>query len=134
MTDETSPPSAEQSLADRYGPPRGRSGWLLVVIAAAATGLIGWLIWVAWFHATHEVSGGLHSFTVVSEHQLDVVLDIHREGTRPVECTVTALAEDHTAVGEDLVRLPAGAAGDHRLVASIRTDREATSAKVSNCV
>ncbi len=143
MTDPTRPSAAErrarpvaggQTMAERYGVPsprRIRVGVALVAVVVSA--LLAWLLWTAWVHATPAVSGRLASYDVVSAHRVEVSIAVSRSGTAAVECTVTAQAEDHTVVGEDVVEISAGASDEVTVAASIRTDREATSASVRNC-
>lgn len=94
---------------------------------------LAWLLWVAWTHSTPAVRGELRSFTVVTQHQIDVVLDISRSEGGAVTCLVKAQASDHSIVAEDQIEVPAGDAGALVFEASIETQREATSASVTNC-
>ena len=95
--------------------------------------LLTWLGWAAWEHSRPSAGGTLHGFEVVSPHQVRVVVDLTRVGGDGVTCDVTAQASDHSSVGEGSVAAPPGPAGQVRETATIRTDREATTATVSNC-
>jgi len=121
-------------MEERYGvrSPRHRTLTVLAVGGVAAVAL-GWLLWVAWAHSTPDVSGELRSFFVVSEHRVDVLIDIQRADGDAVTCLVKAQAPDHSIVAEDEVEVPAGDAGNLVFEASIKTERKATSASVTNC-
>ncbi len=105
----------------------------LVLVAAVVLALLGWLGWAAWAQSRADVGGRLHSYEVVSSHQVRVVVDLTRRDGQAVVCDVTAQAADHSTVGEAQVRAPAGSDSVVSVTAVIRTDREATSASVSNC-
>lgn len=129
-----SPGEPRQSMAERYGAssvPRRRTAIGAVVVLAAVS--LAWLVWAAWVHATPAVSAELHSYDVVSPHEVAVVIDVRRQSPDEVQCLVRALAEDHSTVGEQVVHVPAGQVGDVRFEATVRTDREATTALVSDC-
>ncbi len=121
-------------MEERYGvrPPRHRTLTLGAVAGAAAVAL-GWLLWVAWIHATPDVRGELRSFSVVSEHQVDLVIDIQRTQGASVLCMVKAQASDHVIVAEDEIEVPLGEAGNLVFEATIETEREATSVTVTDC-
>jgi hypothetical protein len=126
---------SEQSLEERYGAtrPGNRLGWL-VGVALLALGFVAWVVWAALSSASDGDGATLRSYEVVSEHQTRVQLDVHRTAGHRLVCTVTAQAEDHAVVGEKQVSVPgAGAAQDITLTVSVKTDREATTAVVSDC-
>ena len=128
-----SPPStAEQSLADRYGD-RSRHWARLLLIGVLALGFVGWVGWAALDHASPRYGAKIRSYDVTSPHTVKVVLDARRPEHQPLVCTVTAQAEDHAVVGEARVRVPIGAEGDVTVSATVRTDRQATTAVVSGC-
>ena len=133
MTD--SPPAAQatgrQTLEQRYGAPASGRG-LLVAAGVLAAALLAWLVWVALSGGT-RVDATVQSFQVRSPHSVALVVTIHRSDESPVRCTVSAQAEDHSVVGEDVVELPAGAARDVRVERTLRTDREAVAVRVSDC-
>jgi hypothetical protein len=104
-----------------------------VSVAAVALAFLAWLGWAAWDHSHPDVTGQLHGYDVVSPHQVRVVIDITRTDGQHVVCDVLAQAEDHSAVGETQVAVRAGGADTVQVSAVIRTDREATTATVSNC-
>ena len=133
MNDTSNHATASQTLDERYG--RGRSpGWLpYLLVGGLAAILLGWLVWAGWEHATPDVRGELRGYEVVSDHEVTVRIDVVRSDGAAVSCTVQALAEDHSVVGEDVVSLAAGRSGSLGLEASIATDRRATAATVTDC-
>ena len=121
-------------MEERYGVRSPRHRILTVsLLAGLAAVALGWLLWVAWAHSTPDVRGELRSFSVVSQHQVDVQIDIQRADGDAVTCSVKAQATDHSIVAEDEVEVPAGDAGSLVFEASIKTEREATSASVTSC-
>lgn len=130
-------PSADgtdQSMAQRYGVSstyrRITTAVLLGLVVAA---FLGWVVWAALNHASADAGARVRSYNVVSAHKVTVRLDVHRPQNEAVVCTLTARAEDHTVVGEQIVRVPPGEEGDLTVTTAITTDREATTAVVSGC-
>ncbi len=123
-----------QTMDERYGvrTPNQRRV-TLVAVAAVVLVLLGWLGWAAWVQSRPDVGGRLRSYDVVSSHQVRVVVELTRRDGHAVVCDVTAQAEDHSTVGETQVRAPAGSESVVSVTTVIRTDREATSANLSNC-
>ncbi len=134
MSQPTEPSGERQTLQERYGvrPAASRRVTVALVSVVAALGL-GWLGWAAWSQATPDVSAALRSFDVVSPHEVEVVIDVHRASGDAVRCDVSAQADDHSVVGEDDVVVPAGDQGDLRVSVTLRTSRRATIATVDNC-
>lgn len=130
-----SPHQAEaDALAARYGrrPAGGlQTTKILAVVIVAA--LLAWAIWAAFGRSGDSAGAVVRSFEVRSEHLMTVTVDITPASSDPARCTVTALATDHTQVGEQVVRLPAGSSGTSSVTVSVRTEREATSADVGDC-
>ncbi len=132
--DDAEAPVRRQTLDERYGvesPTRRRAKQ--VVAAAVALALLGWLGWAAWSHGHTDVTGRLKTFEVVSIHEVEVSVVLTRHQGQAVVCDVVAQAEDHATVGEGQLNAPAGSSSQLTVTATIRTDREATSATVSNC-
>jgi hypothetical protein len=102
---------------------------VVVLVALAAA----WLGWAAWHQARTAVSGDITSFRVVSPHEIEVTIDVHRPTGDRVICTVEARASDHELVAAQDVTIDAGDSGSVQVDTTIRTDREATSATVSGC-
>jgi uncharacterized protein DUF4307 len=122
------------AMTTRYGRPSAtgrRLGIALIVVVAAA--LVGWLVWAALGQAGDSVGGLVESYDVRSPHQISVTLQITRTSDGPARCTVVALASDHAEVGRHVVTLPTGPSGTRTVTTAVRTEREATTADVTDC-
>lgn len=127
-------PADEAALDERYGRrPAGKvpRAVLLGVIVVAA--LLAWAAWAAFGPTPDTVGAVVRSYDVKSQHLVSVTVDITRTTTAAVQCTVTAIATDHSQVGEGVVRLPAGDSGTTSVTLAVRTEREATTADVDTC-
>ncbi|MGI8887380.1 MAG: DUF4307 domain-containing protein [Nocardioidaceae bacterium] len=123
-----------QSLADRYGAPSPvRRVATVAVLGLLVAAFLSWLLWAALHSASTDAGARVRSYDVVSPHEVRMVLDVHRPENAVFVCTVTAQAADHAVVGEREVRVPPGEEADVTLPVSITTDREATTAFVSDC-
>ncbi len=129
------PGSTATDLAERYGRSGRRRWWLAGVVGVVAAVFLGWLAWTIWSYSTPEVRSSLAGYEVIDAHetiaQVDVVLaDRSVVGT----CTVQAIAEDHSIVGERVFEVPGPDTGDQGpMRVSIRTEREATSVNLLGC-
>jgi hypothetical protein len=124
----------DRSLAARYGRPSAtgrRTGVLVVALAALALG--AWAVWAALGQSQGAVGAIVQSYRVTSPHEMSVTVQVTRQSTDPVHCVVSAIATDHSAVGETVVTLPAGPSGTTTVTATVRTERIATSADVGHC-
>ncbi|MGI8700023.1 MAG: DUF4307 domain-containing protein [Nocardioidaceae bacterium] len=124
----------DEALAARYGRrPAGGvpTGKILAGLVVAA--LLAWALWAAAGQQRASVDAVVRSYRVQSEHLVSVTVDITRSTSKEAQCTVSALATDHTAVGERVVRLPAGNSGTQSVTVPVRTEREANSADVDDC-
>jgi hypothetical protein len=122
------------AMAARYGRPSGarrRVGYAAIALGVAA--LLIWVVWAAMGQASHDVGGLVESFEVRSPHEVSVTVQITRSSTDAVHCTITAIATDHSEVGQRVVRLPAGSSGTRTITILVRTEREATAADVVDC-
>ena len=116
-------------LAERYGGPspvRRRLG--VVVIAFVVTVMAGWLVWTALFHATPPVDSDLVAYDVVDENRATAVVTVALEDGVVASCTLRALADDHSTVGE-LAFEPV----DGRNDVTVRTERLATTVTLIGC-
>jgi uncharacterized protein DUF4307 len=122
--------SQPTDLADRYGAPSpwGR-GVLIGVVVVVAAAFLGWLGWTIWDQSTPDVRSELVRFDVVDQHAVDATVDVRlRDGDVVASCRLRAYAEDHTVVGE-AVFVPE----DGRNDVGVRTEREATSVELLGC-
>lgn len=134
MTQPLAPAAGGSSLDARYGrrsptsQPRARILAVIVVVA-----LLAWAAWAAFGSTPDTVGAQIRSYEIKSEHLVAVTVDITRTTSTAVECTVTAIAADHTPVGQHVVRLPTGDSGTESVELAVRTEREATAADVGDC-
>lgn len=126
--------SSADLLAQRYGGARRGSRRLLIgVISVVAVAALGWLVWIAWHHANPDIRGELSSYEVLSDHEVQVVIEVHRSSSDSVECTVQAQADSHGIVADQQVTIPAGSDRDIQFSTTVPTERRATAVTVANC-
>jgi uncharacterized protein DUF4307 len=126
--------AAEQAMAERYGRTSPGRRWAgIVAMAIGVLALLGWVVWAALAQSHNSVGGLVESYDVRSPHEVSVTVQITRTSTDAVHCTITAIATDHTEVGQRVVRLPAGPSGTRTITTVVRTEREATTADVVDC-
>ncbi len=116
-------------LAERYGAPspvRRRIVVAVTVLAVAA--LAGWLVWTTLFHATPAVGSEMVGYDIVDENRATAVVSVSLEEGVVASCTLRALADDHSTVGE-LAFEPV----DGRNDVTIRTERLATTVTLLGC-
>jgi len=121
----------DQALTERYAAPPAWRRRLTVagVVVLALVGL-GWLAWATFVQATPKVESELQTYDVVDAHHAtaSVLVTVHDASAHP-ECTVEALAADHTVVGQ-LVFVPHEGTNE----VTLRTERAASSVDVPGCV
>ena len=116
-------------LAERYGAPSPvRRRAVMVGIGLVVVVLAGWLVWATLFHASPPVESELVAYDVVDDHRATAVVSVSLEDGVVASCTVRALAEDHSTVGE-LAFEPV----DGRNEVTVRTERRATSVTRVGC-
>jgi hypothetical protein len=106
-------------------------GVVVVVVLVAALG--AWAIWAAIGQSSHAVSGIVRSYRIVSPHQLSVSVQIDRQSSAAVRCTVRAVASDHSTVGETAVTVPPGDSGETTLTVTVKTERPPAGADIGRC-
>jgi hypothetical protein len=121
----------EQTLTERYaGPPAWRRGATIAAVAVVALVGLAWLAWAAYHEATPKVQSQLVAFHVVDEHSVTAQIDVRvASGATDASCTVEALADDHSIVGE-LHFTPTS--GTNRV--TVRTERIATAVDLPGCI
>ena len=117
----------------RQSQPWTRNDQARLALAVAAVGL-GWLLWMALFHANPPVAGQVQSFRVTGDADVVVVLRVDRpDPAVRARCTVIAQSEDHRRVGELVVEVPPGSSRIVDLTLTVRTLARATSASLDGC-
>ncbi len=133
MTSPSPSADSERLLAERYGVrPPGHRSRLRAVLAVLVVAALVWLVWAAWA-SDPDVEAELLGWEVVSGSEVEVELLVHRDTEDTVTCTLVAQADDSGVVGETAVRIPAGETGEQRVTATVRTEREALSVKLTGC-
>ncbi len=121
-------------MDERYGVTSTRDRRLLTAaVVLICSALLSWLVWAAWTHSTPSATGALRSFDVVSEHEVQVVIDVSRPAETEVQCTVRAHSDDQSIVGEEVVTIPSGGSTTVRFETALRTDRQARTVSVVAC-
>jgi hypothetical protein len=120
----------DQTLTDRYAaPPAWRRQVTIAAVAVLALAGLAWLGWAAYHEATPKVSSQLVTFRIEGQHAVGAELDVSlSSGASSATCTVEAVAEDHSIVGELHFRPVDGA---NRV--TVRTTRMATSVDAPGC-
>ena len=122
--------SQPTDLADRYGAPspwgRGVMVGVVVVVAAA---FLGWLGWTIWEQSTPDARSELVGYDVLDQHAATATIDVRLRADDVVAtCRLRAYAEDHSVVGE-----ASFTPQDGRNTVDVRTEREATSVELIGC-
>jgi hypothetical protein len=121
----------EQTLTERYAaPPAWRRTVMIAAVVVVALVALGWLAWAAYVESTPKVDSQLIGFQVVDEHRVTARIEVRiSSDASNASCTVEAVAEDHSVVGELLFR---PRSGTNRV--TVRTERIATSVDVQGCI
>jgi len=121
-------------LAYRYGmPSRTNRVVALVLIGALVFSGIGFLSWTVLFHGSPAVQSRMASWELVSDHEARAVVTVSREEQAvDATCRLTAVAEDHTVVGEAVFPVTDGPL-QSTVSVSIRTERRPTAIVLDGC-
>jgi hypothetical protein len=121
-------------LAERYGAP-SRAGRLLVLAAVGvlAVAALAWLVWVMLAHSRPQVTSELLGYQIRGEHAVTATFTVtRRDPDVRASCLLRAVADDHAVVGERVVAVRSGAEQARR-VATMRTERKATTVDLVGC-
>ncbi len=105
----------------------------MVALGVLVVALVAWVVWATVGQSRDGVAALVQSYHVTSPHTVAVTVQISRSSTAAVRCTVSAIATDHSQVGETVVGLPAGSSGTRAVSVSVKTERTATSVDVGDC-
>jgi hypothetical protein len=91
-------PARVSSATDaRYGQPTGSRLFLVIGGVIGAVFLV-WLAWAVWLHSTPSVRSALTSYEF-GDHLAIAHVDVEIDQGVIADCTVQAIAEDHSIVG-----------------------------------
>lgn len=129
-------------VAVQQKPPEGRYGRsaderadrrLKVVGGVLGVLLLGFVGWVGVSYISAQaVSGTLITYKVVSAHEAQAHLEVHKDAGAHGVCTLRALAHDHTEVGRKDARVTGGSKQVDTVV-SIRTTQRAYAVELVGC-
>ena len=91
------PARVSSAPAARYGEPTGSRMFLIIGGVIGAVFLI-WLVWAVVLHSTPKVTAALTSYEF-GDHLAIAYVDVKIDKGAMADCTVQALAEDHSIVG-----------------------------------
>jgi hypothetical protein len=126
----------EQLPESRYGrAAEQRTDRRLKVLGAVlGTGLIGLVVWFGWSYVGgQKISAELIKFSVVSDSEVQVHLEIRKDADATGSCTVRSRSRDGAEVGR--LQVPVERAGESRIdqVVKIRTTARGTTAELAGC-
>lgn len=115
---------------DRYGRRRSASAhprrYLAAAIAVVALVLLGVTAKLYDTYGPQQVQDRVLRYRVVSDHEVDIVLEVSGSRDRPLRCVVRSRGEDGTEVGRTSVTVPAGDATTTRTIPLTTTKRAIT--------
>lgn len=118
-------PEDRAYLDERYGRDR-RKKWPVYLISVIAAALVVWLGWAYWAQITPKVTSGMTSYTIVNDQQATATFEVGRANTRiEATCTVQALGQDHSTVGQLAKIIPLDSAKTATFTVTIKTTRKA---------
>ena len=91
------PTRVSSANSARYGQPAGSRLFLVIGGVFGAVFLV-WLVWTVWLHSTPEVRAALTSYQF-DDHLAIAQVDVEIDKGVMADCTVQAIAEDHSIVG-----------------------------------
>lgn len=121
----------EFSYEDRYGK-TGGNRWVAYAFGFAIVGLL-WVFWAGLHHANPAISNQLISFQVTGEKEISVRYSIIRsDPNKVVICTLKALDQDKSVVGQIDDAIPAGERTSEQITA-IPTRSAPVTASIARC-
>lgn len=121
----------EFSYEDRYGK-AGGNRWVAYAFAISIVGLL-WIFWAGLHHANPPINSQLISFEVTGEKEISLRYSINRTSSdQVVICTLKALDQDKSVVGQIDDTIPAGGRTSQRIVV-IPTRSAPLTASIARC-
>ena len=126
--------SSATDLGARYGAPsRPLRLVAIVIVAALVLAGLGFVGWAAFSTSTPQVQSRLTFFAFPGEHLAVADITVSRESTSTVAtCVLTAIADDHSVVGQQEVTVRSGPRSQ-TLRVRIETERKATTVDSPGC-
>jgi hypothetical protein len=121
------------SLPQRYGaPPRWRRNLLVGLVVLTVGSLAALWLWITFEQSDPPVSSELLTSEIVDDHSATAVIRV-QWGDDPVdaECSVRAIAQDKTVVGQQTFVPDPDAGPDYEV--EIATERRATAVENIGC-
>ena len=130
-----STPARPALPAGRYGPPprAGRRPVVVVALVLTAALVLAWILWVV-IESRSPVHWTDVGFRIVSDQQVDVVYDVHKDAGATVTCTLRALDQAKGTVGTADVVIGPTRADVTRRTDTVRTSALAVTGFVRTCV
>ena len=126
-------PADREYLDDRYGP-NNRSRWPVYVISIIVAALAAWAVWAFNAQIHPKVTSGLTTYRIVNAQQATATFDVVRaDAGVQATCTVQALAEDHSTVGQLAKIIPVTSPTKATFTVTIRTTRKAFAVNWVGC-
>jgi hypothetical protein len=134
MAAMTIPSTRSTDLGSRYG---GPSPATRVVAVAVVAGLVlsglGFLGWAVFSTSTPQVQSRVTAFSFPSQHEAVARITVERTSEdTAATCVLTAIADDHSVVGERRITVDSGPT-TQVLDVSIETERVATTVDTQGC-
>jgi hypothetical protein len=119
----------------RYGAPArtGRRPGVIVAIVAVAVVVLAWILWVV-IDSRSPVQWTDVGFDIVSNQQVDVTYDVHKDQDATVTCTLRALDRAKGQVGFTTVVIGPADSETTRRTDTVRTSALAVTGFVHGCV
>lgn len=118
-------PADRDYLDERYGQ-HERKQWPLYIIAIIVAAAAAWAVWAFWAQITPKVTSGLTAYTITNAQESTATFEVSRANTGiEATCTVQALAQDHSTVGQLAKIIPLDSPKTATFTITIKTTREA---------
>ena len=131
---ESSPTSPTADLDARYGRSgRSRKPLIIGVVAVVAAVGLTWLLWAAFIQSNPPVTSRLLGFEITSATSAKATIQVDRTESTEASCRLQAKAADFSIVGELTVSVPADSPRHQAVVATLTTQRAATSVVLVGC-
>lgn len=126
-------PDDRAYLDDRYGRAHHKR-WPVYVVSVVVAALAAWAVWAFNAQIHPKVTSGLTKYTIVNAQQVTATFDVARANAGvQATCTVQALAEDHSTVGQLAKIIPVASPTRSTFTVTIRTTRRAFAVNWVGC-